>query len=127
MMVRLNECIFWLNIMTYWTNIISFRIKSALILKNNLISNLPIINFFLKAEIKSYGDEVVDFHYKKIPKVGCNHTCLWVISLDSAFKKDNYYSRVFLKECKQIEKKVVRHIIDDFSFLERVILKKQFW
>ena len=45
-----------------------------------------------------------------------NHTCLAVISLDSALKKDEiYYPQVFLKECKSIEKKVVRHIIDDFE------------
>ena len=35
-----------------------------------------------------------------------NHNCLAVISLDSALKKDdNYYLRVFLKQCKYIEKK----------------------
>ena len=49
-----------------------------------------------------------------------NHTCLAVISLDSASKKEeNCYPQVFLKECKYIEKKVVRHIHDnlsDFSF-----------
>ena len=40
--------------------------------------------------------------------MGSNHTCLAVISLDSAFKKDeNYYPKVFLKECKCIEKKVI--------------------
>ena len=33
--------------------------------------------------------------------------------MDSSLKKDkNYYPQVFLKECKCIEKKVVRHIID---------------
>ena len=38
------------------------------------------------------------------------------ISLDSALKKDgNYCTQVFLKECKYIEKKVVRHIIDDLG------------
>ena len=41
------------------------------------------------------------FTIKKIPKLGSNHTCLAVISLDSALKKDdNYYLQVFLKECK---------------------------
>ena len=49
-----------------------------------------------------------------------NHTCLAVISLDSAPKKDdNYYRQVFLKECKFIEKKVVRHIhnnLSDFAY-----------
>ena len=42
-----------------------------------------------------------------------NHTCLAAISLDSAVKKDgNDYAQVFLKECKYIEQKVVRHITD---------------
>ena len=49
-----------------------------------------------------------------------NHICLIVISLDSALKKDdNYDLQVFLKECKYIEKKVVKHIHDslnDFSY-----------
>ena len=40
-----------------------------------------------------------------------NHTFLVVISLDYDLKKDeNYYPQVFLKGCKYIEKKVVRHI-----------------
>ena len=45
-----------------------------------------------------------------------NHTCLAVISLDSALKKD--YPQVFLKERKFIDKKVVRHIIDDILFID---------
>ena len=48
-----------------------------------------------------------------------SHTCLAVISLDSALKKyENYYPKAFLKECKYIQKKVVRRINDnlrDFS------------
>ena len=45
-----------------------------------------------------------------------NHTCLVVISLDSALNKnDNYYWQVFLKECKNIEKNVVRYIHDNLS------------
>ena len=44
------------------------------------------------------------------------HTCLAVINLDYALKKDeNYYSQAFLKECKYIEKKVIRHINDNLS------------
>ena len=37
-----------------------------------------------------------------------NHTCLTVITLDSALKKhdENFYPQVFLKECKYIEKEV---------------------
>ena len=30
-------------------------------------------------------------------------------------KGDNYFPQVFLKECKYIEKKVIRHIIDDLE------------
>ena len=40
---------------------------------------------FLKTKIKSH---VTDFYDKKIPKVDSNHTCLAVIILDSALKKD---------------------------------------
>ena len=71
---------------------------------------------FLKIKIKSYGDEVTDFYDKKIPKEDSNYICVAVISLDSALKKDeNYYPQAFSKECKYIEKNVVRHIIDNLS------------
>ena len=42
---------------------------------------------FLKYKINSYVDGVTDFHDDEIPKVGSNHTCLAVRSLDSALKK----------------------------------------
>ena len=46
----------------------------------------------METKIKSCGDEVTDFYNKKIPEVDSNHTCLAVISLDTALKKDeNYY------------------------------------
>ena len=70
----------------------------------------------MKTKIKSHGDEVTDFYDKKISKLDSNHTCLAVISLDSAFKKDDsYYPQVILKECKYIAKKVVRYIHDNLS------------
>ena len=80
----------------------------------------PVYNkIFLKIKIKSHGDEVSDFYDKKIPKVDSNHTCLEVISLDSAVNKDgNYYPQVFLKECKE----VIRHIIDDLESSSRKII-----
>ena len=66
--------------------------------------------------MKSHGDEVTDFYDKIFPKVDCSYTCLAVISLDSALKKgDNQYPQMFLKECKYIDKKVVRHIHDNLS------------
>ena len=41
----------------------------------------------MKTIIECYGDEVTDFYDKEISKVDSNHTCLGVISLDSALKK----------------------------------------
>ena len=42
----------------------------------------------------------------KIPKADWNHTCLAVVNLDSALKKDySYYPLLFLNECKYVEKK----------------------
>ena len=73
----------------------------------------------MKTKIKSHSDKNTDFCDKKIPKVGSNHTCLAIIDLDSALKEDNnYYPHLFSKECKYIEKKVVRNInnnLSDFS------------
>ena len=73
----------------------------------------------MKTKIKSHGDEVTDFCHKKVREVDSSHTCLVIISLESAPEKDDsYYPQVFLRECKYIKKKVVRHIHDnlgDFS------------
>ena len=75
-----------------------------------MIANLSIIKEF---KIKSNDVEVTDFYDKKVDS---NHTCLVVITLDSALKDDdNYYPQVFLKELKYIEKKVIRHINDNLS------------
>ena len=72
----------------------------------------------MRNKIKSHGDEVTEFYDKKVPKLDSNHTCLAVISLDSALMKDdNYYPQVFyiITESKYIEKKVVRHIHDNLN------------
>ena len=55
------------------------------------------------------------FTIKKNPELGSNHTFLAVITLDSALKKMSYQLQVFLKECKYIEEKVVRHIYDSLN------------
>ena len=53
---------------------------------------------YLKTKVKSHGNEVTDFYDKKIPNSGSNHTCLAVITLDSALKKnDSCYPQAFLK------------------------------
>ena len=80
----------------------------------------PVYNeHFFKTKIKSHDNEAANFYDKTLPKVDSNHTCLAVTSLDSAFKKDGYYClKLFLKECKYIEKKLIKHINDnlcDFS------------
>ena len=70
----------------------------------------------METKIKSYGDAVTDFYDKEIPKVVSNHSCLAVISLDSALNKDGkYYPQAFLKDCKYIEKNVIRLITDDLE------------
>ena len=87
-------------------------------IKNEFDSE-PVYNKeFLKTKIKSHGDQVTNFYDKNIPKADPNHTCFAVIRLDSALKKDdNYYPHMFLKECKYIEKKVIRYINDNLSDL----------
>ena len=70
----------------------------------------------MKTKIEYLVDKVTDFYVEKIPKVDSNHTCLAVISLDSALKKDeSFYLQVFLKECKYIMKKVIRYNNDNLS------------
>ena len=49
---------------------------------------------------------LADFCGKKIPKLDYNHTCLAVITLDSALKKDDsYYPQVFFRKSVNILKK----------------------
>ena len=53
-----------------------------------------------------------------MPEVGSNYTFLAVILIGFVLKKDgNYYTQVFLKECKYIEKeeKVIRYTNDDLE------------
>ena len=57
----------------------------------------PVYNIkFLKTRIKSYGNEITDFHDKEVHQVYSSLTCLPVISLDSALNKNgNYHLQVF--------------------------------
>ena len=60
---------------------------------------------FLETKIKFYLDETTDHHEKEILKAGSDYTCLAVVIVDSALKKDeNCYPQAFLKECKYTEK-----------------------
>ena len=84
-----------------------FGIKSAIIWKKNLIVNLFTIKHFKNNKIKSYNDEVTDFHDKEVPKVWSNYTCLAVMLIDFILKKDeNYYlQKCFLKNVNTPKKK----------------------
>ena len=66
-----------------------------------------------KTKIKSHGYEVTDSYNKNIPKVDSSYTYLAVISLDSAFKKDdNYYPQVYLKASAKLRalRALVHHV-----------------
>ena len=96
------DWIWWLN--TFWD-------KVSADLKKGFDSKPVYYKEYLKTKIKSHDDEITDFYHKEIPKVDSNHTCLAVIRFDFVLKKDEiYYPQVFLKECKHIKKKVIRHI-----------------
>ena len=67
----------------------------------------------MKTKVKAHGDKVTFFMIKTFLS---NHTCLAVISLDFALKKEqNCYRQVFLKEHQYVEKKVIRSINDNFN------------
>ena len=84
--------------MTYQKNIILFIWdKFSADIKIEFGSKPVYNDKFLETKIKSHGHEVPDFYHKKVPKVDSNHTCLAVISLDSALKKDENFYPCFLK------------------------------
>ena len=101
----------WKKYITIWDNVRAD-------IKKELDSKPAYNNFFKKTKTKSYAEEVSGFYSKETPKLNSNHTCLAVISLDPALNKDgSYYSQGFLKGCKDIKKKVIKHIIDNLSDL----------
>ena len=54
-------------------------------IKKKFDSKHAYIKNFLKSKTKSYGDGAADFHSNEMPKVGSNHTCLSVLTIDSFF------------------------------------------
>ena len=77
-----------------------------------MIASLSIIKKILKTKIKFYDDEAADFYDQKIPQTDSNYSCLAVICLYSVLRKDEYYyPQVFLKECKSIEKNVIKSLL----------------
>ena len=71
---------------------------------------------YLKAKIKTYNRKInINFHNNKIPKWDSQYVCLSIILLDSVFATcKNYYSQVFLEECKYVvnKKKNYKYTID---------------
>ena len=116
MIEKLNGCIFLIedDELLEKYNIIWDKFSADM--KTEFYSESVYKKEFLKTIIKTHGDEVTDIYNKEIPKVDSNYTCLAVISLDFALKKDdNCYPQVLLKECNYIERKVLRHIHDNLS------------
>ena len=72
----------------------------------------------MKTKTKSHNIEVIKFYDKKLDfnsKLDSNHTCLAVISLDSARERK---MRIIIHKCPQVwekSKKVIRHINDNLS------------
>ena len=69
------------------------------------IDSEPVYNEkHLKAKTKSYNGKInTNFHNNKIPKESSHCICLSVILIDSVFRTgNNYYSQVFLEECKHV-------------------------
>ena len=66
------------------------------------------LNYIIKkvwtTKQKPCSGEVADFPDKKIAKVGSYHNCLAIISFNFTLMKDeNYYPKLFSKECKYSE------------------------
>ena len=72
--------------MYIWTE--DFLIQVSADIKEEFDSESVYITKFLKTKIKSHGNEATDFSNKKTPKLDTHHTCLVVIRLDSALRKD---------------------------------------
>ena len=85
--------------MTYSKNITLGKVSADI--KNEFDSKSVFNKKLLKTKIKSYNDEATDFHAEEVPDAGSDYTCLAVITVGSALKKDEiYYPQMSLKECK---------------------------
>ena len=99
-----------------WIWRLIFGIKSATVCKKVLIGN-PSTKKILVNQSKTYGDNVRSFYGKEMQKAGCNYTYLAVLTIDCLYKANkNYYLKIFLRECKYIETKVITYFMDDEIF-----------
>ena len=72
----------------------------------------------MKTRIKSYRDEASDFGYKEISKVSSDCACLAEIN-DWYWSQKQWELLSLLKECKYIEKEVIRYINEDIETFSR--------
>ena len=50
-------------------------------------------------------------------KASCDYTYLAVLTINCLYKANkNYYLQIFLRECKYIETKVIKHFMDNVRF-----------
>ena len=104
--------------MTYRKDIILFGIKLMLILKKEFDSE-PVYNKKVhENQNKTYGDEASDFRDKEISKVGSDCACLAEINNWYCSQKQ-WELLSLLKECKYIEKEVIRYINEDIETFPR--------
>ena len=89
MMDKLNGCVFLIKYDDLLEKYVTVWDKVSADRKKEFDCDLFYHKNFLKTKVKSPGNEVTDFYYKKFPNVASNHTGLAVISWHSALKKDD--------------------------------------
>ena len=72
-------------------------------------------NEYLKTKIKSYNNKIITNFHGKLPKEGVECVCHSAVVSVSFFKSSkNYYSEIFLEECKyKIKEKEIKSFIKD--------------
>ena len=98
MMGKLNGCLFWLKMMAYKKNMIdNIWGKVSADIKNNLRASLSAIVVFWKPKLNLIVMKLHVFIRKKFLEI----------------------LQVFLKECKYMNKKVIRHIAQNIEIFPR--------
>ena len=94
-------------------NLILFRINSALILN---------VEFDIELVCNKNHNKAIDFHDKEIPKAGSNHTCVAVITIDSALKKEEKY---YPQNVNTLKKKWLGILLETQKFLLMSLMKNK--
>ena len=68
--------------------------------------------------------ETIHFHRKEMPMAGSYYYYLVFTTMDSAAEKyRNFYRQAILKQCKYIEKDVMRHTMKDGDICPATLMK----